>query len=133
MTTMTEQKKEEEQKFICEECEKPFYEILIHSKENTYCTCKEEKEHYFMIKIYDKDGKFDGCWQDEKYNDWVDNEEDEVHLQFDKAIRFYQNEKNDEGEYDRWEIELVRFNGANFPEAGGEEEVIDDFVVNGEN
>jgi hypothetical protein len=121
----------EEQKFICEECEKPFYEILILSKENTYCTCKEEKEYYFIIKIYDKDGKFDWYWEDEQeYHYWVDNEEEIANEQYEEAIKFYQNKKNDEGEYDRWVIELVRIKGV-FPI--GEEEVIDDFVVNGEN
>jgi hypothetical protein len=122
----------EEQKFICEECEKPFYEILIHSKENTYCNCKEEEEFYFMIKIYDKDGKFDCYWEeDEKYNYWLDNEEEIANEQFEEAIKFYQNEKNDEGEYDRWVIELVKIKGA-FPSIE-EEIVIDDFVVNGDN
>ena len=92
------------------------------------------EEYYFMIKIYNKDGEFCCYWDDEemRVNYWLHNEKDEVDLQFDKAIRFYETLKNDEGEYDCWEIEVVKMVGAEFPN-GEEEEVIDDFVVNGEN
>ena len=112
----------EEQKFICEECENI----------GTYCQCKE---HYFMIKIYDKDGKIDSYWEDEETcNYWCGRKgEDEADQEFDKAIRFYETLKNDEGEYDRWVIELVmERKRTEFPKYE-EEIVIDDFVVNGEN
>ena len=102
----------------------------------------DEKEPYFMIKIYDKDGEIDNYWEDEETGNYWSGEkgEDEARQEFEKVIRFYETLKNDEGEYDRWVIELVKEvevekevpNGNAFYKTEIEE-VIDEFVVNGEN